>query len=88
MTARILDHPTALGTPEVAKSNSGKKRVRARDRGEVVPLGIEISPQMDKAIEDCRAKLRWTKKVLVEAALEAFLAEHDFWPPSDAPSDS
>lgn len=68
----------------MAKKDAGKKRIRARDRGEVIPLGIEISPQMDKAIEDCRAKLRWNKKVLVVAALERFLAEHGFWPPPES----
>ncbi len=74
-----------LGESPVPPKKPGKseqpKRVRKRDTGEVVPLNIEITPEKNAAIEACRAKLRWTKKVLVDAALDEFLEKHGFWPP-------
>lgn len=58
---------------------------RARERGEVSLLQVEISLLLDKAVEDCRHDERRTRKALVELALEAYLKQRGFWPPGESP---
>ena len=51
---------------------------------EVVRIGAEISPALDDALEDCARKERRSKKATIELALEKYLSECGFWPPSDS----
>lgn len=61
---------------------SDKARERARDKGTVTPLGVEISTRIDDALERCRVAKKWSKRVLVEEALTKFLSGEGF-PPAD-----
>jgi hypothetical protein len=54
---------------------------RARDRGEVRLLNVEIPVALDDALEACRKDERRLKKVVVIAALEVYLKARKFWPP-------
>jgi hypothetical protein len=56
---------------------------RARSVGGVVPFLVELDPAMARAIDDCRAKLRWTRRAFAEAAFEALLKAQGSWPPPD-----
>lgn len=68
-TADSLD----LRTQAVAKKkpDDPPKRHRARDLGEVVPLGIEIAKSIADRAEVLRKARRWSKRTLVEEALKA-----------------
>ncbi len=73
-----------LEEPPVARRSDKPKRERARDRGEVIALGIEVSAAHAQAVDDLCAKLRWTKRVALEAAIEALAAKHDIHIVADA----
>jgi hypothetical protein len=88
-STRTDPHATALlEPPPVGKKSAGKpgdksKRSRARDLGEVVPLGVEVAADLHQAFEDCREAKRWSKRTLVEEALKAYLGGEGFWPQGD-----
>jgi len=62
------------------KPDDSKKRTRARDTGEVVALGVEISADLFRVFEELREENLWSKRVLVEQALKAFFASKGRWP--------
>ncbi len=56
---------------------------RARDRGEVRTLSIEIAPLLDDLIERCRQKERRTKRAFIELAVEEYLLKRGYLPPEE-----
>lgn len=64
---------TATGAYEMA----GKKpRERARDKGTVTPIGVEVLTSIHDDAEKLRKKKRWTKRTIWEEAMLAFISEH------------
>lgn len=77
----------------MAKKKNPVKKVRepapagrARSRGDVDTLGIEIDPEinatLERFVETHRPKT--TKRGAVEWALEEFLKRHNLWPPPES----
>jgi predicted transcriptional regulator len=66
--------------------NKDKKprRVRGRDKGDVVPFGVELSPEHAAALDECSQRERRTKKAIVLLALEAYFVKAGLWPPAGA----
>jgi predicted transcriptional regulator len=54
---------------------------RARDRGEVVLLTVELDPALDAALETFRQRELRTKKSVISLALQEYLASRGAWPP-------
>jgi hypothetical protein len=70
-------------------SGPKSKPGRARDRGKVRVITIELDPVLDDALERCLQDERRTKRATVSLAIEAYLKARNFWPPpaDDASSD-
>jgi hypothetical protein len=69
---------------EKKKPRPGKKPERperARDRGEVKLLTVEITLEHDRAIESAARQTRLKRRALVELALEQYFAGLGLWPP-------
>jgi hypothetical protein len=54
---------------------------RARDRGDVRLVTVELDTRLDDAIEACRRRDRRTKKAVITLALEAYLSQQGLWSP-------
>jgi predicted transcriptional regulator len=52
---------------------------RARDRGDLVPLTFEVSPELHAALEACAQRDYRTKRAVATLALEKYLAEQGLW---------
>jgi hypothetical protein len=68
-----------LGMADRKKNRS--KGGRARERGVVRLINVEVDPRLDDAIEAFMVQDRRSKKVIVTMALEEFLQKRDLWPP-------
>lgn len=55
-----------------------KAYLRARDRGDVVQLSVEIGTPLNRILEECRSARQWSRRTLVENALRQYLAEQGF----------
>lgn len=55
---------------------------RARDAGEVVPVGVDVSARHKEGIALAAVRERRTRRVVVEQALEAYFVATGVWPPS------
>jgi hypothetical protein len=65
----------------LARRGNGE-RIRSRlAAGKPVPLGIEVSTHLARALERCCAAKKWTKRSAVEEALRVWLTAEGFPPP-------
>ncbi len=64
-----------------------KKPERARDRGVIRPVTVEIAPELDEALEACARRDRRTKKAVLTIAIEEYLSRQGMWPPASDPDD-
>ena len=64
------------------RKDAEKKDGRARELGSVVPINIELPPDIGNAIESYKERTGATKRWIVTRALEEFLAKAGLWPPS------
>lgn len=53
-------------------------RERARDKGEVTPLGVEVLASLYRRMERCQLAKKWSKRTLVEDALDRYLTAEGF----------
>jgi hypothetical protein len=70
----------------VERKKNPRKTGRARDRGEVRLVTIELDPRLDDAVEEFMVKDRRSKKVVITMALEEFLESKGLWPPAESES--
>jgi hypothetical protein len=63
------------------KKNNRKPVGRARSRGEVRLLTLEVDPRLAEALENFAAQDRRSKRTVLTMALEEFLTQKGFWPP-------
>ena len=75
------EKPPVAAKPDKSEE---KPRERARNRGLVVPLGVEVSTAHGQALEALCVKMRWTRRTAVEAAIEALAGQQGLWPPASA----
>ena len=62
------------------KKEAGKApKNRARDLGEVVPLGVEVSARHREGVDECVRREQRTKRVIIERALEAYFYATGIW---------
>lgn len=59
-----------------------KKRKRARDRGEVIPLLVELDPELHEALLAQAKKDLRTRKAVTVLALQEYLTRQGTWPPA------
>jgi metal-responsive CopG/Arc/MetJ family transcriptional regulator len=60
-----------------------KKKGRARDRGEVVVVSVEMPRALNAALERFSEIDRRSKRAILIMALEAYLQEKGVWPPEE-----
>lgn len=68
------------------KAGKGKdtdKPERARDKGEVKPLGVEILASLYDALDKRRKAKKWSKRSAVEEALRDWLTKEGVDPPPE-----
>lgn len=84
MSAATAAVPTAHAERTVARKKTDKKpdskppRERARDKGEVTPLGVEVLTTLYRRMERCQLAKKWSKRTLVEEALDRYLTAEGF----------
>ncbi len=80
----ILDREGAAVPRKQPKGRQEDKKPargpRARDKGEVVAVGVEIDAELHAALEECVARTRRPRRAIIELALEAYLRTEGFWP--------
>lgn len=82
--------PTTLEAPPVGRSQKPKdkpddkaERERARDKGTVIPLGVEVSAPLYRLLERCHKAKKWSKRSAVEQALRDWLVKEGYTPPPE-----
>lgn len=61
---------------------SGDRPERARDKGIVTPLGVEVLTSLYDTLERCRRAKKWSKRSAVEEALRLWLTTEGYPPPA------
>jgi hypothetical protein len=60
---------------QVGRDKKPPPRERARDKGTVTPLGIEVDTSLYDEAEKRRAARKWTKRTIWEEAMRRFLGK-------------
>lgn len=73
--------------PAPPLNEEAAKAERARDRGEVFLLTVEITPANHKLLSQAMKQTRLKKRAIVEIALERYFQELGLPPPPPSPAE-